>query len=115
MVGNTVEYNQWYRFGRFQNPPEKLIGIVVDAYTDVSGSISGKGSYFLGIGDSSTSGSTKSKRKYKVMYYNKYDSEKQHQYFDTINESDVIRIIEFGNEFKEEKFKTKKEDATSKP
>ncbi len=91
MIGNTI---------RFRNIDssynvEELEGLVVDAFTNISG----KNETFLGIGG----GETKSKRMYKVMHHNKWDTSKfLPPKFTDIPDTSLISIIAFANNINQE-------------
>lgn len=94
MIGNKILF-RWYDSptGYTRPIPEKE-GIVVDAWTEVTGS--GKGEVFIGFGDAK--GEVKSRRYYKVEFkrweYSDPDG------FDYINilESSMIKILQKATE-----------------
>lgn len=98
MIGNTIKFRN---IDSSYNV-EELEGLVVDAFTDISG----KNETFLGIGG----GETKSRRMYKVMHYRKWDLNKSFSpSFTDIRDTSLISIIAFANnnnqETNEEKLK----------
>lgn len=100
MIGNTIKYTH---YNLIQQTSEERIGLVVDAYTEVKGTVRGSVDMAFGFGSGSTSGSTKSDRVYKVMFYDKYDTKKTRQKFDNVKENFVQEIIEFANNSNQEK------------
>lgn len=79
MIGNRIKYSKW-NFDYPEDSPlrrEEKEGLVVDAFTEVSGYVSGSSDSFLGFGSGSVSGSTNSRRKYIVEYdlygYKRYE------------------------------------------
>lgn len=106
MIGNKIKYREYLTYGgevKF-NIEE---GIVVDAYTKIDGSMSGKGASLLGFGESSMRGKTDSTRMYKIemSYINRED--KRVVYYKDIPANRLEEIVSFANqtqEQKEEKF-----------
>lgn len=109
MIGNKIEFNYYGDKYSTNREAKKLTGIVVDAFTNVSGRISGSNEVFLGFGGGTTSGSTESKRMYKVECYEEYDTEKKHVQYKDIFDWQLNKIISFAGqasqEINEEKFK----------
>ena len=112
MIGNKIEFLH-YDFGNYSDyernrtREDRLrIGLVVDAFTEVKGSMKGSSEVFLGFGGGTTSGHTDSKRKYKVEYTEKYSDTPR--YID-IQDWQMVKIISFARqpnqEVNEEKFK----------
>ncbi len=103
MIGNEIEF--------FYTEPTMdkgivMSGIVVDAYTKITGSVSGQSGYFLGIGDGSVSGNTDSKRMYKVHTTSRWDlNGKRNQFVDIPATwlKDIIRYAVPAQELNEEK------------
>lgn len=114
MIGNKIlfVYYDWSEYGithrDHSKEPPIIKGLVVDAFTDIKGSVSGRSSSFLGIGDGSVSGSTKSKRMYKVEYFSEYDKEEKDPQYTDIHDWQLRKILSFANnpdqERNEEKF-----------
>lgn len=102
MIGNTIRYMHYYFINNTLTSEER-VGLVVDAFTEVKGTVSGSVDMAFGFGSGSTSGSTKSNRVYKVMFYEKYDTEKKLQKFDNVKDNFVSAIIEFANNSNQEK------------
>jgi hypothetical protein len=92
MIGNTIKF-RYYPTGahgfRDYNKAEEEEGVVVDAFTEITGSV--KGESIFGFGE--VSGDTKCRRMYKVQY-TVYNS----QYFTTIHDSQLISIVRFAHE-----------------
>ena len=84
MIGNKILFKSWVSYEYDFCEKE---GIVVDAWTEVTGTI--KGDVFIGIGD--VKGETKSKRVYKVEYKKYVDS--KHVYYENIKDWQMIKII----------------------
>jgi hypothetical protein len=106
MIGNTIEFHDYtsrHITKDIRREPDKLEGLVVDAFTEVSGSVSGSSEVFLGFGGGKTSGQTKSKRMYKVEYYETWDKKKKHKYYKDIHAWQLIRIIAFAKAPDQEK------------
>lgn len=93
MIGNKIEF-VWYGYDGCQKGKE-YTGIVVDAFTEVSGEISGNSGTFLGFGSGETSGKTRSKRMYKVEFYGERDREKKYVKYEDIYASQLKKIISF--------------------
>lgn len=111
MIGNKIEfiYYDWNNYSS-DNKGEEHIGIVVDAFTKVTGTIRGSNDVFLGIGGGSTTGNTDSKRMYKVEFNEKWDTEKQCTKYKDICDWQLRRIISYAGsnnqEVNEEKIET---------
>lgn len=108
MIGNKIEF-VWYGDKYSNNKePKNYIGIVVDAFTNVSGRISGSSDVFLGFGGGKTSGSTENKRMYKVEFYEDWDTQKKCVQYKDIHDWQLKKIISFSGqtnqEVNEEKF-----------
>lgn len=112
MIGNTIEF-LYFDFSNFSdyerkksNEERKTIGLVVDAYTEITGSITGKSETFLGFGSGDTTGDTKSKRKYVVQYTPSWSNTPK---FYTMEAWQLSKIISFpsqsNQELNEEKIK----------
>jgi len=91
MIGNTIEFNLYQKgsFGEIKGEPEKTEGLVVDSWTNVSGIVQGE--TFFGFGE--TNGSTESHHIYKVQYYRKWDSKKEHPCLIDIQSWMIPKII----------------------
>lgn len=84
MIGNEIIFSEYDKeYNQIQ-----VEGLVVDAFTEISGKV--KGENFMGFGD--VSGRTESKRKYKVEYYHSWDTTKQHKYYKDIFDWQLIRV-----------------------
>jgi len=92
MIGNRIKFKK-YSFrtlgSTHQLHDTQEEGLVVDAWTDVSGTVSGKTEVFLGFGEGKVSGSTKSKRMYKV------ECGKTFKYYQDIEANMITEITEF--------------------
>lgn len=97
MIGNTIEFIYWEDI-LTSRENKTATGLVVDAFTKVTGSVSG-GS-FLGIGE--TTGSTDSKRVYKVQFYESWDSQKKCIQFKDIEAWQMKKIISFAGQTNQE-------------
>ena len=98
MIGNTIEfvYYDWDNISSViheKGEPKKYIGLVVDAYTEITGKISGSNEIFLGFGGGSTSGTTNSKRMYKVQFYEDWDTDKKYIKYKDIYDWQLRKII----------------------
>lgn len=101
MIGNKVIFTYLDdKYNRIE-----VEGLIVDAYTDISGSVSGKQQGMFGFSEGSTSGSTKSERMYKVLYYSEWDADKKHQRFKDIRSHQIDTILSFVHGSIEEIFK----------
>lgn len=98
MIGNEIEFKD-YDFSRYDSKkePEVLTGIVVDAFTKVTGHTKGSAESFLGFGSGSVSGNVDSNRMYKVEYSSSWDTRKKHRYYKDIHAWQLIRIVKFAN------------------
>jgi hypothetical protein len=115
MIGNTIEFvfidfnDNERHLKPLSDKQDVRIGLVVDAFTDVSGSMSGKSESFLGFGEGRMSGSTKSKRKYLIESFENWDQGKKHPILIEIYQWQVKKITSYaGNpqqEINEEKFR----------
>jgi len=103
MIGNTIEYifHDW-KYKTTGEKGELRKGIVVDAFTEVKGSVRGKSEYFLGIGEGHISGTTDSVRIYRVQFYKEWDREKKFVEFNDIHIWQLKKIISFANDPKQE-------------
>jgi hypothetical protein len=86
MIGNKIKFAE-YTYSGSTHTREEHEGLVVDAWTDVSGTVSGKTDVFLGFGEGKVSGRTQSNRMYKVQ--TKYGS------FKDIRAGMISEIVEF--------------------
>lgn len=79
MIGNTILF-KYHSFGIYSDSDDgkELEGIVIDAYTEVSGGVSGSSGSLLGFGSGSVKGKTKSDRIYIVQCWPSWDVEKKH-------------------------------------
>ncbi len=93
MIGNTIEFIYWEDILKSRDEITAT-GLVVDAFTKVTGNISG-GSIF-GFGE--TTGSTDSNRVYKVLYYSSWDDKKQYPRFQDIHAFQLKKIISFAGQ-----------------
>lgn len=101
MIGNIVEF-KIYPNGEASHMYKIYIGKCIDAYTDISGIIRGYTDVFLGFGGGSTKGDITSNRIYKIQYNkNEGQPEKKHSFID-IPHTDIIKIISFAGETKQE-------------
>jgi hypothetical protein len=89
MIGNTIKYRKLTWIGSDYTQEEKT-GLVVDAYTEITGK--SKSESILGFG--SGTGKTESKRIYKVQF--QYEYSKQIA-FEEISHNCLIEIVKFGN------------------
>lgn len=94
MIGNKIEFHYYEKYSSKREPIKK-IGLVVDAYTEITGRTSGKSESFLGFGEGNISGSTSSNRMYKVEYFQEYDKEHKNPYYTDIHDWQLIKIISF--------------------
>ena len=94
MIGNRIKFKETRWDGTTHTTKERE-GVVVDAFTEVSGSVSGTGASILGIGSSKTAGNTSSRRKYKVEYYADYDTKKERPIYEDISAFQLVKIIQF--------------------
>lgn len=111
MIGNTIKFlhynhNDYSEYERNRtNEERERIGLVVDAFTEIKGYTSGSTEVFLGFGAGKTSGSTESKRVYKVEYTEKYLGKR----YINIYERQLLEILSYAGqpnqEINEEKFK----------
>lgn len=94
MIGNSIIYisHKWHGA---EYKSEKKQGIVVDAFTKISGNI--KGDSAFGFGD--IKGRTNSERMYKVMYYESWDSDRKYPRFEDISADSMSEILKFGNNY----------------
>ncbi len=110
MIGNIIEFHYHDFSARSTDrKPEIITGLVVDAFTKVSGSVSGRSESFLGFGEGTTSGKTDSKRMYKVEFYENWDTHKRIIKYEDIYAWQLVKIISHANSYKpqetnEEKF-----------
>jgi len=105
MIGNTIKFIYYEKInpGSLKGSERKeATGLVVDAYTEIKGSTSGKFDSFLGCGDGSVSGETKSNRIYKVQYYEEWDAQKSLVRFKDIEAWQLSEIISFANSINQE-------------
>jgi hypothetical protein len=92
MIGNTIEFID---LENYHNSNKKTkIGLVVDAFTDISG----KSASLFGFGE----GKTQSKRIYKVLFYDEYDSSKKFPQFIDIPDWCLKKIISFASQTNQE-------------
>lgn len=101
MIGNKIEFIYFDKYLK-DDKGEYKEGIVVDAFTKVSGTITGNSEVFLGFGGGVTSGSTSSNRMYKVEFFGKYDMERKYPTLTDIHDWQLKRIISFANDSKQE-------------
>jgi len=106
MIGNTIKYREYFTYGGETKFNIKE-GVVVDAYTKIDGSMSGKGAAILGFGESSMRGKTDSTRMYKIeiSYINQKDE--RVVFYQDIPASRLHEIVSYANqpqEQNEEKF-----------
>lgn len=106
MIGNTIKF-MYYLTDTIKEERE---GIVVDAYTNVTGTVSGKYESILGFGEGRTTGSTKSKRIYKVEYIYPYTQKKI--YIDVADYL-LIEVVKFAKSFEQQE--TNEEKIITKP
>lgn len=92
MVGFIISY-----FRNGERPAQKAL--VVDCFTNITGSMSGSGSGAFGFSDSKMSGKTQSQRKYKVLLLSKhlYSSKNSIQEFEVIDHDRIYSIISTNN------------------
>lgn len=104
MVGSSVT------FSIFNDKHEyiTLKGVIVDAYTDITGSVSGKSENAFGFGSGKTTGTTESRRVYRVMHHPEWDTEKTYQRFTDVHINAIQKINQFKGGFIEEIFNTEK-------
>lgn len=97
MIGNTILFRHYdHNFEKSEKT-----GLVVDAFTEITGNVSGVSVF--GFGE--TEGKTASKRIYKVEFKN-YDWSKIVEYVN-IRESQLISILVNVHKINEEKFQSK--------
>lgn len=118
MIGNTIEF-LYYAHDEYgfefvlsrpelrDKKPDTLTGLVVDAFTNISGSVTGRSESMFGFGSGHTSGSTKSNRKYKVEFYAKWDTEKKNVKYHDIDAWKLVRIVKYANAREQEKHEEK--------
>jgi hypothetical protein len=98
MIGNTIEFKDYWRDSSDKLHTDIYQGLVVDAFTEVSGTVKGSGKYdsFLGFGEgkSDVYGKTESKRIYKVQVKEKYLE--GFKFYD-VKANMMTKIISFGN------------------
>lgn len=93
MIGNTIIYKQRSEIGNYEWETE---GLVVDAYTEVSGQT--KGDSAFGFGE--VRGNVRSSRMYKVQVYYKHSDSYT---FVDIRAYQLVRIVKFANQVTEDK------------
>lgn len=89
MIGNTIIFRQYGKTSsgfRDYDKVKEVEGLVVDAWTDVSGSV--KGESLFGFGD--VKGDTQSRRMYKVEYQMYEGGSK---YYEDIEDYLLIRVV----------------------
>lgn len=86
MIGFIITY---FRNGDY--PAQKAL--VVDCFTNITGSMSGSGSGAFGFSDSKMSGKTQSQRQYKVLLLSKNSIQK----FEVIDHGRIHSIISTNN------------------
>lgn len=110
MIGNRIHFKH-YKDYRIDNKGEILEGLVVDAFTKVTGKTTGSASNFLGFGEGSVSGNTNSNRMYKVEFYELWDTNKKHLMYEDIDARMLVKIVSFAGvtnqEVNEEKIQIK--------
>lgn len=86
MIGSKILYRHYPKYGPNKYEAQQYEGLVVDAFTNVSGTT--KGDVFLGFGD--VNGDVKSRRMYKVQYHDSLGFQ-----YENISDSQLIKILEF--------------------
>lgn len=100
MIGNKIKFRKITWIGAEYHVSE-IIGIVVDAYTEVRGRY--KSSTFIGIGEGK--GDTNSSRMYKVECISVGGT---YKYYEDIYAKSLIEILEYNNQsVQHEKFVNK--------
>ena len=100
MIGNRIKYRKYFTYNGETNYNLEE-GLVVDAYTKVSGSMSGSGGVFLGFGDSKMSGNTRSDRYYKIQISYVNNEGKTIVYYTDISAGCLHEIVSFANQSQE--------------
>lgn len=95
MIGNTIIFRiyetSYSGFIDWSKPAKEVEGLVIDAFTKVTGSVEGDG--ILGFVE--VKGRTDSKRMYKVQYYEQWDSKKEYPRLTDITDSYLVRVVKF--------------------
>lgn len=110
MIGNKIEFLHYDFSNRHDYKSERTredrltVGLVVDAFTEVTGKVSGKSEVFLGFGGGKTSGNTKSNRTYKVEYLDKYLNTIK---YINIQDWQLVKIISYAGQSNQEKHEEK--------
>lgn len=110
MIGNKIEFlhydfsNHSERESNRTREDRLRVGLVVDAFTEVTGRVSGKSEVFLGFGGGKTSGNTNSKRNYKIEYFEKHLDKPR---YINIQDWQMVKIISFAGQSNQEKHEEK--------